>query len=121
MPVMTEGQHTGEFIVSEGNGSISRETITVLNGRTLDAGAVLGQITASGKYREIDPAAITGAEVAVAVLFDAVDASGGDAPGIIISRLAEVHGGEVVWPTGITDPQKQTAIDQLAAATIIVR
>jgi hypothetical protein len=121
MPVMTEGQHTGEFIVSEGNGSISRETATILNGRTLDAGAVLGQITASGKYREIDPAAITGAEVAVAVLLDAVDASGGDAPGIIISRLAEVHSGEVVWPTGITDPQKQTAIDQLAVATIIVR
>ncbi len=121
MPVMTEGQHTGEFIVSEGNGSISRETVTVLNGRTLDAGAVLGQVTASGKYREIDPAATSGAEVAVAVLFDAIDASGGDAPGIIISRLAEVHGGEVVWPTGITDPQKQTAIDQLAAATIIVR
>ena len=121
MPVMTEGQNTGEFIVSEGNGTISRETVTILNGRTLEAGAILGKVTASGKYREIDPVATSGAEVAVAVLFDAVDASGGDAPGIIVSRLAEVHGGEVVWPSGITDPQKQTAIDQLAAATIIVR
>ncbi|MDD9976515.1 MAG: head decoration protein [Boseongicola sp.] len=62
MPVMTEGQHTGEFIVSEGNGTISRETVTILNGRTLEAGAILGKVTASGKYREIDPVATSGAE-----------------------------------------------------------
>ena len=121
MPVMTEGQHTGEFIVSEGNGSISRETVIILNGRTLEPGTVLGRVTTSGKYREIDPVATSGAEVAVAVLFDAVDASDGDAPGVVITRLAEVHGGEVVWPSGITDPQKQTAIGQLAVTTIIVR
>ena len=121
MPVMTEGQHAGEFVVSEGNGTISRETVTILNGRTLEPGTVLGKVTTSGKYREIDPVATSGAEVAIAVLYDAVDASAGDAPGVVIARLAEVHGGEIVWPDAITDPQKQTAIDQLASATIIVR
>ena len=30
MPVLTEGRYAGEFVVSEGNGRISRETITVL-------------------------------------------------------------------------------------------
>ena len=41
MPVMTEGQHAGEFVVSEGNGTISRETVTVLNGRTLELGTAI--------------------------------------------------------------------------------
>ena len=41
MPVMTEGQHAGEFVVSEGNGTISRETVTVLNGRTLEPGTAI--------------------------------------------------------------------------------
>ena len=31
------------------------------------------------------------------------------------------NGGEIVWPDAITDPQKQSASDQLASATIIVR
>lgn len=121
MPVITEGRHAGEFVVSEGNGAISRETVTVLNGRALEPGTVLGRVTTSGKYCEIDLAASSGAEVAIAVLYDAVDASAGDAPGVVIARLAEVHGGELVWPAALTDPQKQAAIAQLAAATIIVR
>jgi hypothetical protein len=32
MPELTEGRHAGEFLVSEGNGRISREIITVLSG-----------------------------------------------------------------------------------------
>jgi hypothetical protein len=42
MPVLNEGRYAGEFLVSEGNGKISRETITVLSGQTLEAAAVLG-------------------------------------------------------------------------------
>ena len=40
-------------------------TITVLSGETLEAGAVLGKVTASGKYKALDPAAVDGSEVAV--------------------------------------------------------
>ncbi|MGH6898651.1 MAG: head decoration protein, partial [Geminicoccaceae bacterium] len=47
MPELLEGRYAGEFVVSEGNGKISRETITVLSGETLQAGAVLGKVTAS--------------------------------------------------------------------------
>ncbi|MGH6900186.1 MAG: head decoration protein, partial [Geminicoccaceae bacterium] len=47
MPELSEGRYAGEFVVSEGNGKISRETITVLSGETLQAGAVLGKVTAS--------------------------------------------------------------------------
>jgi hypothetical protein len=121
MPELQEGQHAGEFIVSEGNGTISRETITVLSGEILKAGAVLGKVTLSGKYQALDPAAMDGSQAAAAVLYDAVDASAGDADGVGILRLAEVHTDELVWPDGITAGEKTTAIGELAALTIIAR
>ena len=64
MPELQEGRYAGEFVVSEGNGRISRETITVLSGETLEAGAVPGKVTASGKYKVLDPAAVDGSEAA---------------------------------------------------------
>jgi hypothetical protein len=39
--------------VSEDNGKISRESITVLSRETLQAGAVLGKVTASGKLTRL--------------------------------------------------------------------
>ena len=116
-----EGRYAGEFVVSEGNGKISRETITVLSGQTLEAGAVLGKVTASGKYKALDPAAVDGSEAAAGILYDAVDASAADAEGVAIVRLAEVNAAELVWPAGITAPQQTTALGQLAALTIIAR
>jgi hypothetical protein len=64
MPVLTEGRYAGECVVSEGNGRISRETITVLSGQNLEAAAVLGKVTASGKYKALDPAASDGSQTA---------------------------------------------------------
>lgn len=51
MPEVTEGQHKAEFIVTEANGSLSRETITILEGQSLLPGHVLRKVevgTASG-------------------------------------------------------------------------
>lgn len=45
MTELTEGQHRAEFLVSEGEGSISRDTATVLAGQNLKAGHVLGKVT----------------------------------------------------------------------------
>ena len=102
MPVLNEGRYAGEFLVSEGNGRISREIITVLSGQTLQAAAVLGKVTASGKYKALAPAAVDGSEAAAGILYDAVDASAADAEGVAIVRLAEVNAAELVWPEGIT-------------------
>ncbi|MGN7613038.1 head decoration protein [Magnetococcales bacterium HHB-1] len=121
MPELTENRHAGAFIASEGNGSISRETITVLSGQDLEAGAVLGKVTVSGKYQEVDPAGTDGSEVATAILYDKVDASAADTTGVVIVRLAEVKATELIWPSGITDPEKSTAIGQLATQDIIAR
>ena len=45
MTELTEGQHKAEFLVSEAEGTISRETVTIASGQNLKAGHVLGKIT----------------------------------------------------------------------------
>ena len=45
MAELTEGKHPGEFIASEANGSLSRETVTILSGENVVAGEVLGKVT----------------------------------------------------------------------------
>jgi Bacteriophage lambda head decoration protein D len=79
MPVLNEGRYAGEFVVSEGNGKIWRETITVLSGQNVQDGAVLGKVTASGKYKALDPAAADGSQSAAGILYDAADATAADA------------------------------------------
>lgn len=49
MTTLHEGKHRGEFVLSEGNGSISRKIITLaILAAALPAGQVLGQITKDG-------------------------------------------------------------------------
>lgn len=51
MTELTEGQHKAEFLVTEANGSLSREAITVVSGQNLQPGHVLGKVavgTATG-------------------------------------------------------------------------
>lgn len=75
----------------------------------------------SGKYTILAPAALDGSHIAAAVLVDAVDATLADVAGAVVTRLAEVNGNELIYPGGITAPQKATAIAQMQALGIIVR
>ncbi|HIE5945998.1 TPA: head decoration protein [Burkholderia cepacia] len=83
---------TAEFLVSEGNGQISRERIVVKAGAALPAGQVLG-VTSTGEYAPYDNAANDGSEVAAAVLYAPLTASEASRPATGIVRLAEVVGG----------------------------
>lgn len=121
MTILTEGQYTAEFLVSEARGTRSREAKILASGNDLDAGAVLGVITASGKYAEHDPGAADGTENAVAVLYSPVDASAADADCVIIARDAEVNGDSLAWITGIIAGDKADAIANLETKGIIVR
>lgn len=117
MPTLTEGAYAQGFIISEGNGTISRENVTLISGQNLKAGAVLGKITASGKYTAVAPAASDGSQTAVAILLSDTDASGGDKVCSILARYAEVNRAELGF--GALDAgQQTTAIGQLAAAAI---
>ena len=121
MTVLTEGKRAADFIVSEANGTRSRDVVTIAQGAALEPGTVLGKVTASGKYVALDPAANTGAETAVGLLRARADAAIADVSAVAILRDGEVNGAELVWPAGITPEQKAAAIADLAAHGIIVR
>jgi hypothetical protein len=120
MTTLTEGQHAGGFLVSEANGSRSREQITVLDGEDLPAGAVLGKITASGKYVAVDPEASDGSEEAAGILFAACHADGADAQAVGILRDAEVNEDELDW-SDLNTTEIATATAELLAIGILMR
>jgi hypothetical protein len=127
MTVYTEGRHTAEYIVSEANGTRSRETVTLLAGNDLPAGAVLAQLTTganAGKYTVLNPDSIAdpadGTLVAKAILFAAVNAVA-DHAAVITARDTEVKAAALGWPAGITTPEKATALAELAAIGIVAR
>lgn len=116
----TEGTHAGEFIVSEANGSRSRETATVTSGENLVAGAVVA--TVGGKLVEFDDNGAGGAEIATGVLFDAVDASLADVVGaVVIVRDAEVNLSELQWGAGQLQADIDAGVAELATLGIIAR
>lgn len=66
-----------------GNFPREGEKVTLLSGNDLAAGALLGRITASGKWTLAASAASDGSAVPRAVLAEACDASGGDAEALV--------------------------------------
>lgn len=117
---LTEGKHPGSFLLSEANGNQSRENVTIVSGQDLSAGQVLGKITSGGKYTALDQAASDGSQTAAGVLWDNVDASGGDTVAAIIARDAEVISEELEWG-GQSPTEVATGVTELAALGILVR
>jgi hypothetical protein len=122
----TEGPRTLAFLLSEGQGLISREVVTILSGSgKLEPGTILGQVTASKKYTSSANAEVEGAEGAEtgsAVLAYAVDATDADVEAVIIKRLAEVKTPMLIFDASVdNDTKKAAKLAQLAAANIIAR
>jgi hypothetical protein len=126
MPVLTAPPTLGDLLKFELNASYTRETVPLKAGTSYPLGSVLGHITASGEYR-LSPAAEVvgdeGAEVAVAVLLEAVDATDAAAIGLIAARgpviLAE---GALMFDASIEQPAERAAkITQLAALGLVAR
>jgi hypothetical protein len=118
---LQEQLHDGGFVVSEGNGHISRDTVTVSGAAKVLAGTVLGKITTTGKFVILAPAATDGSQIAAGILWGGRDATLADRQGVIMARQCEVNASELIWPPGITGPQTITATTQLAAQTVILR
>ncbi len=119
MTTLTQGIQTGEFLLSEGNGMISREmkTVTIAGGVALPSGQVLGKITATGKYIAHDTGLSNGAQNAAAVLYTPLAATNGDYNATVFVRDCEVIGNRL---NGGTAPIAAT-ITALAALGIVVR
>lgn len=109
----------GDLLLVEVAPGWTKEKGTLLAGSAYAFGQVLAKV--AGKYQVLDPAGAAAAKKAVAVLGEAVDATEGDKPGVAIARGAVVELTELVWPAGITELQKATALDELTAQGIVPR
>lgn len=122
MAAHTEGNYIGDVLKREFEPLYNREIGTLISGQNLAVGAVLGKITASGKYTAVAPAASDGSEVACAVLLASTDASSADTKTIILARGPAVVAADfLVWPSGATGGQKTAATAQLTALGIVSR
>lgn len=119
MTTLTQGMQTGEFLLSEGNGMLSREqkTVTVAGAVALPSGTVLGKITATGKLIKYDNAASDGSQAAVGVLYNPLPGVNGDYPATVFVRDCEVIGNRLNGGVALDAP----GIADLLALGVIVR
>jgi len=117
MTTKTEGKHKGEFLLSEANGTLSREAGTLSSGENVEDGQVLkwsgtelvaavGTVNSAGENTE-DIAGIA---------YGSYDASSSgpngavDTPIVYIARLAEVKLAALKLYTGSVTSGKTTAM-----------
>ena len=116
----------GDLLKRESDPDYTRETVTLKAGTAYPLGAVLGRITADGKYT-FSPAASTtgseGAEIANAVLIAAVDATAADTPALVLVRGPVIVADRaLVFDASVADAAAQSLKhQQLAAHGIVVR
>ena len=113
---LTEGKHTAEFLLSEGNGSISREQgVLRSESGALAAGTLLGRVWETGELSAYDSSHDPeGVAIVVGVLYANAADSTADQKVTYIARYAEVIGSEL---TGLDAP----GLSQMAGLGIVVR
>ena len=123
MSVLTQPPTMGDVLKYELNPNFTRETVTLLAGTNYPVGAVLGRITASGKYKLATSGGTDGAQTAAAVLLYATDASDADKEAVVIVRgPALVSQAALVFGASVDDAAKTaTKHNQLVALGIIPR
>ena len=123
MTVLHQPATEGDVLKYEVNPNYTRETVTLLMGMPYPVGAVLGKITASGKYKLATSGGTDGAQTATAVLLHAIDATLADAVGIVVARGPSiVSRAELAYDATVDDGAKiATKLGQLAAVGIIAR
>ncbi len=126
MPVLIKDPTLGDLLKYELNGNYTRQVVTLKGGTLYPLGAVLGKITATGVYRLSPAATVTGdegAETAVAVLIEAVDATAGDRSGRVVARgPAIVSKAALVFDPSVDQPAEIAAKHaELSAAGIVPR
>ena len=130
LPTFLEGQHRGEFLVSEAHGYRSRDLATITNAGSTQiifpAGLVVEIATPQNGST---PAAVQPYTATVAagtkgaLLFDNVIlAAGGTSKVTIVSRDAEFNAAEIRYDASITTgAQQATILAELATSGLIAR
>jgi hypothetical protein len=113
MAIQTEGFHDAEFLLSEGNNTISREQVNITAGDAIEPGTAIAFDEQTGQY---SAASSYMASNIAGILYGAVEASTAQRSGVIIARLAEVSADCLVGYNGTSEEK-----GNLAALNIIVR
>ncbi|PIT68284.1 head decoration protein [Bartonella tribocorum] len=92
---------------------MSNEEVVFASGAFIEAGTIMGKITASKKYTPLNPAASDGSQIPAGISFATVDATEADQRAMMTARLCTVKASELLWPDAITDEQKSAAIQSL--------
>lgn len=122
MPAIAQSNNLGDLLKYEAPNLYSRDLATVASGQSLTLGTVVARAPTTGKLVALDPLAADSSAEAVGVLAGDIDATLADrADAILIARHAIVASHALVWPAGITAPQKAAAITELAALGVLVR
>ena len=126
MTVLTSPATLGDLLKREFDPNYSRETVILKVGTACPLGAVLGRITADGKYILSPHVAVTGsegAEIANAVLIEAVDATAADTPALVLVRGPVIVADRALaFDASVADAAAQyLKHQQLAAHGIVVR
>ena len=126
MTVLTSPATLGDLLKREFDPNYSRETVTLKSGTAYPLGAVLGRVTATGVYA-LSPTASTtgseGAEIACAVLVEAVDATAADTKALVLVRGPVIVADRALaFDASVADAAAQSLKhQQLAAHGIVVR
>jgi hypothetical protein len=119
MATFNQPKDLGDLLLVQVSPGWTKDRITLLGGTDYALGQVLANV--AGKYQAFDPAGTGSAKKAVAVLAERTDATTGDTPAVVIARGAVLALSELVWPPGITEPQKAAALDDLNTQGIVAR
>ncbi len=126
MESKTEMARNLAYLLSEANGSRSRDIVTIASGEgVLEAGTVLGKVTASEKHVVSPDAEVVGkegAETATVILAYGVDATEADVPAVVTSGDAEVKAPMLIYHSSVdADAKVNAKKEQLLAVGIKAR
>jgi hypothetical protein len=107
----TTETYNPDNLVAGDTPAISNVSGTLFAGQNLARGAVVGRITASGKFTLCNNGAVDGSDVPVGVLAHAIDASAADKACQVYTQGC-FRKSELVWDASFnTDPEKDAAFD----------
>lgn len=111
-----------DVVKDEGKNRFSRDDDTLASGSgKVLCGTVLGQVTMTGKFKPLAPAANDGTQNAAAIILQNADATSEDVTVVNLKRRAQVVLQALVWPVGITGTQQTAALAALENRGIVAR
>jgi len=117
MAIHHEPKHLGDVLLVEvARGWTKDRGVVAQHADVYEVGTVLSLV--GDKYVRYDPSQ-SNARAAIAA--ERVDATAGDAKGVVIARGALVATDGLIWPEPMTDAQKATAFKRLEDRGIVAR